>query len=264
MAGEEANLLTLGWSRPGDPDQPPTVWGRHQFQDADGNTVHYRVQDATPDLHDKLLHYYSTEYLYDEPACRNLKLADDEVSKGEYSFLMAQALKQGVSVVVLEEPSAAGAEPEVVGAMILAVLSAEDPELPEFEGRCWRLLVSMLGALRSSPGCEPCTRPENPVSHYMADLGMWVRRDRRQRGLARCILKALMALCRSLGVPHFSTPFTGAVSQRTAKGLGFKEYGRLTYADWAGEDGQPAFHDMPEEHFMLLGFETKDLEEQES
>lgn len=54
-----------------------------------------------------------------------------QISFAEYSFLMAKALAQGTSLVVLEEPGSSEEEPEIVGGMILPVLSIEDPELPE-------------------------------------------------------------------------------------------------------------------------------------
>ena len=80
----------------------------------------------------------------------------------------------------------------------------------------------MLLELRSRPGCEPLSREPHAVSHYMADLGMWVRRDHRRRGIAEEILRALQAECRALRIPHFSTPFTGASSQHLAAKCGFK------------------------------------------
>ena len=44
---------------------------------------------------------------------------------------MGKALAQGCSLVVLQEPDSEGQDPEIVGGMILAVQSAEDPDLPE-------------------------------------------------------------------------------------------------------------------------------------
>lgn len=92
----------------------------------------------------------------------------------------------------------------------------------QFQGAAFRLMLGMLQTTRSSPGCEPLSRERGAVTHYMADLGMWVRQDRRQRGIAEAVLHALRAECRGLRVPHFSTPFTGAASQRIAAKCGFK------------------------------------------
>lgn len=55
------------------------------------------------------------------------------MSAAEFTFIMAKALTQGSSLVVLEEPdpNSEGQDPEIVGGMILPVVSAEDPDLPE-------------------------------------------------------------------------------------------------------------------------------------
>lgn len=244
----------LTWSRPaGVPS--PTVWGHHEH-----GGVKYRIQDATPDLHQRILAYYAEEYFHDEPASRSVGLVNDEVSMAEFTFFISTALSQGASLVALEE--GAGAEPEIVGAMIIPVLSKEDPELPEVNGRGARLLFGLSDALRgASPYGDPLTRPEavqgdawrGPVPFYACDLGLWTRRDRRRRGLALAVLKAVPRVCRGLGVPHHSTLFTSATSQALAVRAGFKEISRLKYADVVDAEGRPAFPDITEVDCVMLG-----------
>lgn len=41
--------------------------------------VTYRVQDVTPDLHERLVKYYTTEFLNDETICKHLNWTQDEV-----------------------------------------------------------------------------------------------------------------------------------------------------------------------------------------
>lgn len=85
-----------------------------------------------------------------------------------------------------------------------------------------RVLMSLSNGLRSKPDCDPLRRHDLPVTHYACDLGLWTRRDRRGRGIGEAVLRAVPALCRGLGVPHFSTLFTGAGSQRLATKVGFQ------------------------------------------
>lgn len=253
MATEEATFLT--WTRPALP-AAPVVWGRYEHAG-----VRYVVRDATADLHDRMLQLYVREYFHDEPASRSAGLGDDEVSAAEYSFLIAKALAQGCSLVALEE--SADAEPEMVGGMILPVLSAADPPLPEVSGAAVRVLMGLNLALRSSaPHCDPLTRRPTAswggaVPRYMCDLGMHVRRDRRRRGLGAAILGCVPAVARALGVPHFSTLFTGATSQAMAASLGLKEMARIKYAEVVDEDGQPSFPGIAEESCILFGVDVE-------
>ncbi|XP_034240863.1 uncharacterized protein LOC117645067 [Thrips palmi] len=257
MAAEQL----LAWSRPTDVPSP-AVWGRHEHQG-----VQYRVQEATPDLHEKILDYYVKEYFHDEPCSKNINLPDDEVSMAEFRFLLATALTQGSSLVVLEEGAPEG-EPEIVGAMVIPVLSKRDPELPEFQGRGIRVMLCLSDTLRSSsPFGDPFTRPEalegsvspwaGPVPHFALDLGLWVRRDRRGRSLGLAILKAIPDMCRAFGIHHFSTPFTGARSQGLAVKAGLKEISRLKYDAFLDPEGKPAFHNMPEVECVLMGIDIE-------
>lgn len=93
-------------------------------------------------------------------------------------------------------------------------------------------MFGLNDTLRSaSPYGDPFTRPDpvddgapwrGPVPHYALDVGLWVRRDRRRRGLGLAILRAVPAMCRRFGIPHHSTLFTGAGSQALARKVGFK------------------------------------------
>ncbi|KAK3915890.1 Pre-mRNA-processing factor 31 [Frankliniella fusca] len=252
----EGEGFSLRWQRPRLPAAPegPEVWGHHQ----DGAGGRYRVQEATADLHEALLRFYAAEFFHDEPVSRDLGLAADEVSAAEYSFMAAASLRQGASLVVLEERpegAALAAEPEIVGGMILPVLSIHE-ELPEMQGRVVRIMMGLNLALRGSgPHCDPLAPTRTPpLQHYACDLGLWVRRDRRGRGLGSAILAAVPTVCATLGIPHFSTLFTSAQSQRLATKAGFKELTRLPYADVMDEEGRPAFSaQMPETHCALMG-----------
>ena len=48
----------------------------------------------------------------------------------------------------------------------------------------------------------------------------------------------------------------GASSRGVAYSV-FQELASVTYADVLGEDGEPAFVDMPEKYFKLCGFDTE-------
>lgn len=57
------------------------VWVRHEYTDGEGRVVRCNVQDVTPDLHERLIDYYLTQFLYDEPVCKSIRWAEDKVSE---------------------------------------------------------------------------------------------------------------------------------------------------------------------------------------
>ncbi|KAJ1519063.1 hypothetical protein ONE63_011306 [Megalurothrips usitatus] len=194
----------------------PKVWYTYEFKDAEEKTITYRVQDVTPDLHQRLVEYYTTEFLNDETICKHLKWTQDEVSLAEYLGLMKEALRGGYSLVVLEDAGNSDAtnDPEIVGAGMYMVKSGSEEELLQGEGRSFRVLAAVIEALK--------THSSASTVESMSGMGMWVRRDRRRRGIAEAIVRGAVASCRGKGVPHFSAFYTGTASQRAAAKAGLR------------------------------------------
>ncbi|XP_052128134.1 uncharacterized protein LOC113215165 isoform X2 [Frankliniella occidentalis] len=193
------------------------VWYRHNFKDDAGKEVSCRVQDVTLDLHDPLVHYYKTQFLLDETICKSCNWAEDEVSVAEYEALIRKAMAKGGSVVVIEE-GGESVGPNIIGAGMYMVTSKND---------------------------------EN-VFKYMTGCGMWVRRDRRRRGIGEAIIRGVLAKCQATGVPNFTAFYSGIGSQRAAVKAGLKEIAKVTYAEYLGEDGKPVYP-THEKDCILLG-----------
>lgn len=56
-----------------------SVWHRGQYEDEAGRSVAFKVQDVTPDLHDRLIEYYKTQFIHDEVISKHTRFAEDEV-----------------------------------------------------------------------------------------------------------------------------------------------------------------------------------------
>ncbi|KAJ1520961.1 hypothetical protein ONE63_004037 [Megalurothrips usitatus] len=205
----------------------PKVWYTHEFKDADGKVTTYRVQDVTPDLHQRLVEYYTAQFLNDEVICKHVNWAQDQVSVAEYLSLMQEALCGGYSLVVLEDTEASheAENPSIVGAGMYMVKSNGDEDLLRGEGRSFRVLTAVVEALKAhGPTRGPAHGPAHS-SPCMSGMGMWVRRDRRRRGIAEAIVRGAVASCRGKAVPHFSAFYTGAASQRAAARAGLQVSG---------------------------------------
>lgn len=84
------------------------------------------------------------------------------------------------------------------------------------DGASFRVLMAVIEALgkHSDAGGKggPC----------MTGVGMWVRRDRRRRGIGEAIVRGVVASCPGKGVPNFSAFYSGTGSQRAAAKAGLK------------------------------------------
>lgn len=228
------------------------VWYRHNFKDDAGKEVSCRVQDVTLDLHDPLVHYYKTQFLLDETICKSCNWAEDEVSVAEYEALIRKAMAKGGSVVVIEE-GGESVGPNIIGAGMYMVTSKNDDNVFKGDGRAFRMLLDLIDTLKSQPEADPLTRSvTSPVSQYMTGCGMWVRRDRRRRGIGEAIIRGVLAKCQATGVPNFTAFYSGIGSQRAAVKAGLKEIAKVTYDEYLGEDGKPVYP-THEKDCILLG-----------
>ena len=57
------------------------VWVNHEYTDSEGKVHRCHVQDVTPELNERLINYYLTQFLYDEAISKSIRWAEDKVSR---------------------------------------------------------------------------------------------------------------------------------------------------------------------------------------
>lgn len=214
--------------------------------------ITYRVQDVTPDLHQRLVEYYTTQFLEDETICKHLNWTKDELSVGEYLALMKEALSGGYSLVVIEDNGSK--QQEIVGAGMYMAKSKSDDEYLKGEGKSFRILMALVAALKKHGESAGVAKGADSAL-TVTGIGMWVRRDRRRRGIAEAIIRGVVESCRGKGVPHFSAFYSGTGSQRAAAKAGLQEHLALEYAGILDDNGEPAFLGIPEKYVKVYGID---------
>ena len=89
------------------------------------------------------------------------------------------------------------------------------------EGKSFRILMALVAALKKHGESAGVAKGADSAL-TVTGIGMWVRRDRRRRGIAEAIIRGVVESCRGKGVPHFSAFYSGTGSQRAAAKAGLQ------------------------------------------
>ncbi|XP_059618005.1 uncharacterized protein LOC132262682 [Phlebotomus argentipes] len=214
-------MVSSKWKRP-ESVPFPSVWRRFKAKDEEtGEMVNYRVQDLPEDRYEEAVQLLVEHFLKDEPIFMITGAADEPQSVLGFSNAWRIILQDKISLVCFKEDS-----DEIVGVNVLKLCCKEvEDGIPEDAGKaCTDMLRAMDFATQQGDLYNRYS-----VDKFFAGFALLVVPKFRALRLAEQILKARIALGRTIGVFLTSTVFTNKFSQAAAARAGFEETFVISY-----------------------------------
>ncbi|XP_062534852.1 uncharacterized protein LOC134204037 [Armigeres subalbatus] len=204
----------------------PSVWHRFQAKApmAKKQLAWYRVQDLPEDRFDDAIRHMCDHFARDELMNQAKGLSRDLVAMSDVVALWRAMLPDRLSLVCFREGS-----DEIVAVNILDVASKSDQDDRRFDSAIFQAIYDTIEYVSKRANIFE----RYGVDRYLNAMGLSVNPEYRGRGIATEMLRARIALCRTVGLKLSSSCFTGPISQTAAVRAGFQEDFAITYGELA-------------------------------
>ncbi|KAF7383054.1 hypothetical protein HZH68_014903 [Vespula germanica] len=209
------------------------------------------LQEIPEDRYQDILDHMAAYFVIDEPCCVSLNLKDDPLAVKDLVNIWKIILKQGLSVgAFVDDPK--GGKPEIAGANIIGFeIKDDDRSLDNYKmqsSTAKRLVEPVLKLCKEAKIYEHFN-----TDRYMFAFGLSVEPSYRGHNLGAHILRAREDIGREYKISVTATPFSSAISQKSAARCGFEVLLSRDYDQILDEEGKEIFPNIKFKTFKVMG-----------
>lgn len=223
----------------------PSVWKRfNTIKNKTSDQNNFRIQDLTEEYYEAALNLFLSDFIYDEPVAKAMKIWKDPLSVKEMADLWMDVFRYRVSLACFDEESK-----ELVG--VNAVFIETGNESYDVTAENWKKIFDANIYVAKKVNIKE----KYKVEQYLGAFGLVVSKKYRGCGIGTELLKARIPLCKALGLKVSSNNFSGAGSQKCAENAGFSTDVIVTYDELTNVGYK--FENIAENCIKIMSLEIK-------